>query len=109
MENPKLGPARGRLHKLMLAEAPPHPDLLPARGEKETAVRRGHVRSKRQSGNTSSGRCTGPCQKERLMADEKPDVLLLGPPRPVFLDGLAAAFTVRRLPESDAEATLAAL
>jgi lactate dehydrogenase-like 2-hydroxyacid dehydrogenase len=43
------------------------------------------------------------------MADEKPDVLLLGPPRPVFLDGLAAAFMVRRLPENDAEATLAAL
>src|SRR6202049_5156392 len=43
------------------------------------------------------------------MAEEKPDVLLLGPPRPVFLNGLAAAFTVRRLPESDAEATLAAL
>jgi lactate dehydrogenase-like 2-hydroxyacid dehydrogenase len=43
------------------------------------------------------------------MADEKPDVLLLGPPRPVFLDGLAAAFTVHRLPENDAEATLAAL
>jgi lactate dehydrogenase-like 2-hydroxyacid dehydrogenase len=43
------------------------------------------------------------------MADEKPDVLLLGPPRPVFLDGLATAFAVHRLPENDAEATLAAL
>jgi lactate dehydrogenase-like 2-hydroxyacid dehydrogenase len=43
------------------------------------------------------------------MADEKPDALLLGPPRPVFLDGLAAAFTVHRLPEDDAEASLAAI
>jgi len=43
------------------------------------------------------------------MTDEKPDVLLLGPPKPVVLDGLAAALTVHRLPESDAEATLAAL
>jgi hypothetical protein len=32
---------RGRFHKLRLAEAPPHPDLLPARGEKERAVRGG--------------------------------------------------------------------
>jgi hypothetical protein len=43
---PGLGPVRGRLHKLRLAEAPPHPDLLQsqsqtgvnalmARGEKE--------------------------------------------------------------------------
>jgi len=59
----------GRFRKLRLAEAPPHPDLLHSpshsiraftpvfagyavnalmeRGEKETAVRRGHVRSKR--------------------------------------------------------------
>src|SRR5712671_7995493 len=43
------------------------------------------------------------------MAAEKPDVMLLGPPRPVFVNGLAAAFTVHRLPEQDAEATLAAL
>jgi lactate dehydrogenase-like 2-hydroxyacid dehydrogenase len=43
------------------------------------------------------------------MADQKPDVLLLGPPRPVFVNGLAAAFTVRRLPENDAEAAVAAL
>src|ERR1700675_3644431 len=43
------------------------------------------------------------------MPAEKPDALLLGPPRPVFLDGLAAAFAVHRLPENDAEATLAAL
>jgi hypothetical protein len=37
---PEFGPVRGRFHKLRIAEAPPHPDLLPARGEKETAVRR---------------------------------------------------------------------
>jgi lactate dehydrogenase-like 2-hydroxyacid dehydrogenase len=43
------------------------------------------------------------------MAADKPDVLLLGPPRPVFVNGLAAAFTVHRLPEKDAEGTLAAL
>src|ERR1700675_455221 len=43
------------------------------------------------------------------MPAEKPDALLLGPPRPVFVNGLAAAFTVRRLPENDAEATLAAI
>src|SRR6202163_3773746 len=39
---PDLGPVRGRFRKLRLAEAPPHPDLLPACGEKETAVRPGH-------------------------------------------------------------------
>jgi len=55
---PDLGPVRGRFHKLRLAETPPHPDLLPARGEKETAVRRGHVRNKRQSHHTRSGRRT---------------------------------------------------
>ena len=44
-ENPNS--ARGRFHMLRLADAPPHPDLLPARGEKETAVRRGQVRDKR--------------------------------------------------------------
>jgi lactate dehydrogenase-like 2-hydroxyacid dehydrogenase len=43
------------------------------------------------------------------MADQKPDVLLLGPPKAVVVDGLAAAFTVHRLPEKDAEATLAAI
>src|SRR5258707_8670149 len=43
------------------------------------------------------------------MTDEKPDVLLLGPPRPVFVNGLAAAFAVHRLPEQDAEAKLAAI
>jgi hypothetical protein len=32
---PELGPVRGRFHKLRLAAAPPHPDLLPACGEKE--------------------------------------------------------------------------
>src|SRR5258708_34321041 len=43
------------------------------------------------------------------MADEKPDVLLLGPPKAVVVDGLAAVFTVHRLPEKDREATLAAI
>src|SRR5215471_10029427 len=43
------------------------------------------------------------------MVVEKPDLLLLGPPRPVFLNGLAGAFTVHRLPEQKAEAALAAL
>jgi lactate dehydrogenase-like 2-hydroxyacid dehydrogenase len=40
---------------------------------------------------------------------QKPDVLLLGPARPVFLDGLSPTFTVHRLPEQDGEATLASL
>jgi lactate dehydrogenase-like 2-hydroxyacid dehydrogenase len=40
---------------------------------------------------------------------EKPDVLLLGPPKRVMTEGLAAAFNVHRLPERDAEATLAAI
>src|SRR5580704_16345147 len=39
--SPGFGPVRGRFHMLRLAEAPPHPDLLPARGEKETALRLG--------------------------------------------------------------------
>src|ERR1700730_7620053 len=43
------------------------------------------------------------------MAEDKPDVLLLGPPRPVFVNGLAPAFTVHRLPEKGAEGALAAL
>jgi hypothetical protein len=43
------------------------------------------------------------------MADEKPDVLLLGPPKRVVIDGLAAAFTVHRLPETEPEAALAAI
>src|SRR5580700_11772944 len=43
-ENQNSARVRGPLHdseRLRLAEAPPHPDLLPARGEKETAVRVG--------------------------------------------------------------------
>ncbi len=43
------------------------------------------------------------------MADQKPDVLLLGPPRPVFVNGLSAAFAVHRLPESNPGAAVAAL
>jgi lactate dehydrogenase-like 2-hydroxyacid dehydrogenase len=43
------------------------------------------------------------------MADQKPDVLLLGPPKAVVVNGLSAAFTVHRLPEKEAEATLAAI
>jgi lactate dehydrogenase-like 2-hydroxyacid dehydrogenase len=43
------------------------------------------------------------------MAAEKPDVLVLGPPKPVVLDGLAPAFTVHRLPETDPDAYLAAI
>ena len=35
MRNYKLGAVRGRFHQLRLVEAPPHPALLPARGEKE--------------------------------------------------------------------------
>ena len=38
---PRLGPVRGPLQGLRLAETPPHPDLLSARGEKETALRPG--------------------------------------------------------------------
>jgi hypothetical protein len=56
---------RGRFNKLRLAEGPPHPDLLHSpsqtgvnalveRGEKETAVRPGHARTKRQSPGTRS-------------------------------------------------------
>jgi lactate dehydrogenase-like 2-hydroxyacid dehydrogenase len=43
------------------------------------------------------------------MANEKPDVLLLGPPKAVVVNGLSTVFTVHRLPEKDAEATLAAI
>src|SRR5579872_4331942 len=43
------------------------------------------------------------------MADQKPDVLLLGPPKPVVVDGLSAAFTVHRLPEGNPDAAVAAL
>jgi lactate dehydrogenase-like 2-hydroxyacid dehydrogenase len=42
------------------------------------------------------------------MAVEKPDVLLLGPPKAVVVKGLEAAFTVHRLPTQQ-EATLAAI
>jgi lactate dehydrogenase-like 2-hydroxyacid dehydrogenase len=41
------------------------------------------------------------------MAAEKPEVLLLGPPKPTVIDGLAPVFTVHRLPERDADARLA--
>jgi lactate dehydrogenase-like 2-hydroxyacid dehydrogenase len=43
------------------------------------------------------------------MAVEKPDVLVLGPPKAVVLDGLVPAFTVHRLPEKDPQAYLAAI
>jgi lactate dehydrogenase-like 2-hydroxyacid dehydrogenase len=43
------------------------------------------------------------------MAGEKPDVLVLGPPKAVVLDGLAPTFNVHRLPERDGEGYLAAL
>jgi lactate dehydrogenase-like 2-hydroxyacid dehydrogenase len=43
------------------------------------------------------------------MAAEKPDVLLLGPPKAVVVNGLAAAFMVHRLPEQDGEAALNAI
>ena len=46
------GRGEGASHTLRLAETPPHPDLLPASGEKETAVRLGHVRNMRQSTTT---------------------------------------------------------
>ncbi len=40
------------------------------------------------------------------MASEKPEVLVLGPPKAVVLDGLAAGFKVHRLPEKNADAYL---
>jgi lactate dehydrogenase-like 2-hydroxyacid dehydrogenase len=40
---------------------------------------------------------------------EKPDVLLLGPPKRVMVEGLGAAFNVHRLPERDSDAALAAI
>jgi lactate dehydrogenase-like 2-hydroxyacid dehydrogenase len=43
------------------------------------------------------------------MPEEKPDVLVLGPPKAVVIDGLKAAFTVHRLPEKDADVTLTTL
>ena len=54
-ENQSSARVRGPLHDselLRLVEGPPHPDLLPARGEKETAVRPGNVQNKRQSHNS---------------------------------------------------------
>src|SRR5260370_42263450 len=42
---PSFGLVRGRPHKLRLAEAPPHPNLLPASGAKERACARGKNRS----------------------------------------------------------------
>jgi hypothetical protein len=50
----EFGLVRGRFHKLRIAVRPPHPNLLPARGEKETALRPGCVRTKRQSHNTKA-------------------------------------------------------
>jgi lactate dehydrogenase-like 2-hydroxyacid dehydrogenase len=43
------------------------------------------------------------------MATEKPEVLVLGPPKAVVLDGLAPVFKVHRLPEKDADAYLASM
>jgi lactate dehydrogenase-like 2-hydroxyacid dehydrogenase len=43
------------------------------------------------------------------MATEKPDVLVLGPPKAVVLEGLAPAFTVHRLPEAEPQSYLAAI
>jgi lactate dehydrogenase-like 2-hydroxyacid dehydrogenase len=43
------------------------------------------------------------------MASEKPDVLLLGPPKRVVIDGLSPVYTVHRLPVEHVEAALAAL
>lgn len=44
------------------------------------------------------------------MASEKPDVLLLGPPKPVIVNGLAPLFTVHRLPDGgDRDAAIAAI
>src|ERR1700731_2420624 len=50
---PNLGSVRGRFHKLRLAERPPHPDLLPASGEKETAVRLGCPKQTSESAQTN--------------------------------------------------------
>jgi len=44
------------------------------------------------------------------MASEKPDVLLLGPPKPLIANGLAPLFTVHRLPDGgDRDAAIAAI
>jgi hypothetical protein len=43
---PELGAVKGPLYdseRLRLVAAPPHPDLLPARGEKESACVRGYA------------------------------------------------------------------
>ena len=34
------------------------------------------------------------------MADEKPDILVVGAPKPVIVNGLAPAFTLHRLSEA---------
>src|ERR1700687_4101857 len=44
------------------------------------------------------------------MASNKPDILLIGPPKPVFIKGLEPAFTVHRLVEAeDHDAFLSAI
>jgi lactate dehydrogenase-like 2-hydroxyacid dehydrogenase len=44
------------------------------------------------------------------MASHKPDILLIGPPKPVFIQGLEPTFTVHRLNEAaDRDALIAAL
>ena len=44
------------------------------------------------------------------MAGEKPDILLVGPPKPVIVNGLAPACTLHRLNKAqDREAFLAAV
>jgi lactate dehydrogenase-like 2-hydroxyacid dehydrogenase len=44
------------------------------------------------------------------MASEKPDILMLGPPKPVIANGLAPLFTVHRLPDGgDRDAAIAAI
>src|ERR1700719_1134568 len=44
------------------------------------------------------------------MASEKPDILLLGPPKPVIANGLAPLFNVHRLiDEKDRDAVIAEL
>jgi lactate dehydrogenase-like 2-hydroxyacid dehydrogenase len=48
--------------------------------------------------------------QEKTMAGEKADILLLGPPRPLMVEGLAAAATVHRLADTkDREAFLTEL
>src|ERR1700719_1111833 len=76
---PDLGPVRGRFHKLRLGEAPPHPDLLPARGEKETALRPGHVRSFERLDARGEGTDT---IRRRCRRPSKPTHCSWMPPRP---------------------------